>query len=387
MRAALATAAQLQDSPSPAGARFPIVARWGALLAALSASCVFVLAETGASAVLFPLAVAFGVSGAMLLKRGLTERRLPDYGSPARIGMGATVSSSAVLEPGAVVEMGATIRTGATIRSGALVGMGATVGANAIIESGAIVSWGATVRAGAVVGENAIVGWGATVGKGVQVPPGTRLRAGATVSAGWLREYLPGLASPASVAPASARDPAEVRTAAACDRLASELRAAPEHVRGFLGATEATVVTLRRTCEDLFRRERALRAEVEPAALLRLEEEKRALEGRLGAETDERLRHSLLGAVLAIDEQRKQREQLRLSAERLQAERMRLVYTLESLSSQFVRLRTAGAEAGSASAVQLEQGVRELGAELDAIAEALEHESQEQPPTGNRIRG
>lgn len=383
MRAALATAAQLEDGPSPA--RFPVVARWGALLTALSASCLFVLAETGASAVLLPMVVAFGVSGGMLLKRGLTQGRKPAYGAPARIGMGATVSSTAVVEPGAVIEMGATVRSGAAIRSGALVGMGATVGANAIIESGAVVSWGATVRAGAVVGPNAIVGWGATVGKGVQVPAGMRLRAGATVSAGWLREHLPGLL-PAPVVSPAARDSAEARTAAACDRLASELRSAPEHVRSFLGASEATVVTLRRTCEDLFRREQALRAEVDPVALGRLDEEKKALDARLATETDERLRHSLNGALLAIEEQRRQREQLRLSAERLQAERMRLVYTLEGLSSQFVRLRTAGDEASNATAVELEQGVRELGAELDAIAEALEQESQDLPLTQARVR-
>lgn len=386
MQAALASASALAPTPSQGADRFPAVARWGAGLAAVSASCFFLLAETGASGLFLPLAIAFGTSGGMLLMRGLTQRRMPAYGTPARIGMGSTVSSSAVVEPGAVVEMGATIRSGAAVRSGALVGMGATVGANATIENGAIVSWGATVRAGAVVGANAIVGWGATVGKGVHVPPGTRLRAGATVSAGWLQEHLPGLAPPAS-APSAARDPAEVRAAVVCDRLASELRAAPEHIRSFLGASEATVASLRRTCDDLFRRERALRVELDPAALGRLEEEKRALDERLDKETDERLRHSLAGAVVAIDEQRRQGELLRLSAERLQAERMRLVYTLEGLASQFVRLRTAGAEAGRASATELEQGVRDLGAELDAIADALEQESHEPPAIGTRVRG
>ncbi len=299
--------------------------------------------------------------------------------------MGATVSSSAVVEPGAVLEMGSTVRSGATIRSGALVGMGATVGANAIIESGAVVSWGATVRAGAVVGANAVVGWGATVGKGVHVPPGMRLRAGATVSAGWLQEHLPGSPPPPRLS--AARDPAELRMAAVCDRLASELRAAPEHVRSFLGASDTTIAALRRTCEDLFRREQALRAELEPAALGRLDEEKRALDERLATETDERIRRSLSGAVVALAEQRRQHELLHLSAERLQAERMRLVYTLEGLASQFVRLRTAGEEAGPAVAVDLEQGVKELGAELDAIADALEQESQDAPATGNRVRG
>ena len=381
MRVALERATTQLVVPSHSAPSFPLVGRWGAALAGLSAGCFLLLAGTGVG-VFLPVALGLGVSGALLLARARTQARPPAPGTPARIGMGATVSSGAFVEPGAVLEMGSTVRTGAIIRSGALVGMGATVGVNAIIESGAVVSWGATVRAGAVVGANAVVGWGATVGKGVRVPPGMRLRAGAQVSSGWLKEHLPGLPPPPV-----ARDPAEVRAEAACDRLASELRAAPQHVRSFLGASDATVAALRRSCDDLFRREQALRLELDPTALGRLEQDKRALEERLGTETDERIRQSLLGAVAALDEQRRQRELLRLSADRLQAERMRLVYTLEGLAAQFVRLRTAGAEAGRASATDLEQGVKALGAELDAIADALEQESQDAPMTGVRVRG
>lgn len=381
MRVALerATAPQVVASQSMPG--FPRVGKWGAALVGLSGVAFVILAVTGMG-VFLPLGLALGVSGALLLGRGWTQSKPARPGVAARIGMGANVSSGAVVEPGAVLEMGSTVRSGAIIRSGALVGMGATVGQNAVVESGAVVSWGATVRAGAVVGANAIVGWGATVGKGVQVPPGMRLRAGATVSAGWLKEHLPGLPPPLVV-----RDPAEVRAQAACDRLAAELRAAPEHVRSFIGASEATVVALRRSCDDLYRREQALRVELDPKALARLEEDKRALEERLGTETDERIRQSLLGAVSALEEQRRQRELLTLSADRLQAERMRLVYTLEGLAAQFVRLRTTGAEAGLASAADLEHGVQALGAELDAIAEALEQESQDVPLTGTRVRG
>jgi carbonic anhydrase/acetyltransferase-like protein (isoleucine patch superfamily) len=382
MRVALERVTMQQFLPSQSASSFPSVGRWGAVLAGLSAGCFLLLAGTGVG-VFLPVALGLGVSGAVLLARAWTQTRPPAPGTAARIGMGATVSSGAFIEPGAVLEMGSTVRTGAIIRSGALVGMGATVGPNAVVESGAVVSWGATVRAGAVVGANAIVGWGATVGKGVQVPPGMRLRAGAQVSAGWLKEHLPGLPPP----PALARDPAEVRAGAACDRLASELRAAPEHVRTFLGASDGTVAALRRSCEDLFRREQALRVEIDRTALGRLEQDKRVLEARLGTEADERIRQSLLGAVTALDEQRRQRELLRLSADRLQAERMRLVYTLEGLAAQFVRLRTAGAEASRASASDLEQGVKALGAELDAIADALEQESQDAPMTGVRVRG
>jgi carbonic anhydrase/acetyltransferase-like protein (isoleucine patch superfamily) len=358
---------------------------WGAGLLGLSAVNGLLLAATGILGFV-PFAIGLAVSGAVLFSRGTMQMRIFTPGAPAHIGMGASISSTAVLEPGAVVEMGATIKAGATVRAGALVGMGATVGANAIIETGAVVSWGATVRAGAVLGANAIVGWGATVGKGVQVPPGTRLRAGATVSAGWLREHLP-LPVPPRVLASSAGDDTQLRAAAACDRLTAEVRAAPEQVRSFLGASETTVASLRRTCEDLFRREQALRAELDPSALRRLDEEKRALDVRLAAEADERIRRSLAGAVVAIEEQTRQRELLRLSADRLQAERLRLVYTLEGLASQFVRLRTAGAESGRPSAVDLEKGMEQLGEELNAIADALEEESADVPLPRERVRG
>jgi carbonic anhydrase/acetyltransferase-like protein (isoleucine patch superfamily) len=381
MQAALARATAAGALAVPGKSRAPTAGPLGGVLLALSAGCFLVLAGTGLG-VFLPLALGLGLAGGGIL--GLRRPKPLQPGAPAHIGMGASVSSSAVVEPGAIVQMGATVRKGATVRSGAVVGMGSTVGVNAVIENDAMVGWGATVRAGAVLGAKAIVGWGATVGKGVQVPPGMRLRMGATVTAGWLREMLPGIPT---LAPglSPGRDAAEVRVAAACDRLASELRAAPEQVRSFLGASDATVAGLRRACEDLFRREQAVRAELDPAALARLEQDKRGLEERLGLETDERIRQSCLGAVAAIDEQRRQRELLRVSADRLQAERMRLVYTLEGLAAQFVRLRTAGAEAGRLSSDGLEQGVKQLGAELDAIAEALDEESHGATPT--RVRG
>lgn len=382
MRVALAAATgpgTLQVAPVW---RLPGVGRLGALLLALSAGSLLLLAGTGAGT-FFGLSIGFGVPGGVLLATGLTRHRLAGAGGPAHIGMGASVSSSARVEPGAVVEMGATVKSGAIIRAGALVGMGATVGANAVVETGAVVGWGGTVRAGATLGANAVVGWGATVGKGVQVPPGTRLRAGATVTAGWLREYLPGAPAPP---PRSDPDPTEARATAACERLLSELRAAPEHLRNLLGTSEGTIGALRHTCEELLRRERALRSEVDPQALARLDEEKKEVEARLANTTDETLRRSLSGAVAAIGEQRRQRDLLRLSADRLQAERMRLMYTLEGLASQFVRLRSAGDEAGRASVAGLEQGVRDLGSELDAIADALEQESQDAPPVRLQVR-
>jgi carbonic anhydrase/acetyltransferase-like protein (isoleucine patch superfamily) len=319
-----------------------------------------------------------------ILGRAPSRRRLPPPDAPPDIGMGASVAADAVLEPGSVVEMGASVRSGAVIRSGGLVRMGATVGAGARVERGAIVSWGATVRPAAVVGTNAIVGAGSYLGKGAHLPAGARLRPGAKYSAGWIAELLPArLPAEAS----AGIDPAEVRVATVCDRLEAELRASPERVRAFLGASDGTIASLRRTCEDLVRREKVLRTEVDAAALERLDEERKALGDRITSEPDEIIRRSLTGAVAAIDEQRRQRELLRLGANRLEAEQTRLLYTLEGLVSQFVRLRTAGAEAGRAPDAELEQSVKQLGTEIDAIADALEQVSRDVPVSGIRTRG
>ena len=67
---------------------------------------------------------------------------------------------------------------------------------------------------------------------------------------------------------------------------------------------------------------------------------------------------------------------LRVGADRLEAEQSRLVYTLEGLASQFVRLRSAGPGAAPA---ELQQGLAQLRDRIDAIADALEQVSREAP--------
>jgi hypothetical protein len=202
----------------------------------------------------------------------------------------------------------------------------------------------------------------------------------------WLRPgstYGAGSAAPAVPAPQPqpAADPRAARVAAACDKLDVELRAAPGSVRAFLGGSIETVGSLRRTCEDLARRERELRAEAGEDALARLAEERAALEKRVAAERDAQVVSSLRGALAAIDEQKRQRELLRVAADRLDAEHTRLLYTLEGLGSLFVRVRNAGAEASGAPAA-LQQGVAQLRAGLDAIADALEDVARTAAPGG-----
>jgi carbonic anhydrase/acetyltransferase-like protein (isoleucine patch superfamily) len=323
------------------------------------------------------LALAAAAAGGILFvssqARGLLGFDAQGPKEQTHVGMGATVASDAVLEAGARVEMGATVGARAVVRSGAVVKMGATVAADSLLEKGAVVSWGAMVDAGAVIQEGAIVGAGSHVQKGARVPPGMWLRPGATYGAS--AGLLPALGSRAKAAES---DPRQARAAAVCDRLDAELRASPERVRAFLGGSAETLGSLRRTCEDLARREREIRVEADAAALGRLSEERAALEKRTAAEKDPLIGQSLRGALAAIDEQRRQREMLKLAADRLEAEHTRLLYTLEGLASQFVRLRTAGAQMEIEPA-ERERAVGQLRAELDAIADALEEVARTAP--------
>lgn len=277
--------------------------------------------------------------------------------------------------------MGAEVKAFARVRSGAVVRMGAVVGKNAVVERDAVVSWGAVVRKGSVVGEGAVVGAGATLGAGSRLPPGMSLRPGVTWSGGDDLQAAP------AAAPLPAANPAEARLAAVCEKLDSELRASPEGARALLEGSGETVASLRRRCEDLSRRERLLRREADPAALVRLEEERKALQARIASERDERIRASLDGAVAAIAEQKRQRDLVLVGADRLQAEHTRLLYILEGLASQLLRMRAAGAEAGRAPDGALERSAAQLRGEIEAIADALEQVGAEGPATGAAAPG
>ncbi|HZI09554.1 MAG TPA: hypothetical protein VE153_04125, partial [Myxococcus sp.] len=257
---------------------------------------------------------------------------------------------------------------GAVVKSGAVVRMGATVKAKAVLEEGATVGWGADVEEGAVVGQGAVVGAGSTVRAGAQVPAGTHMMPGSTWSAG-----MGARAEPKPVAaPAPVRDPREARILAACERIETELGQAPEAARELLGASAETALGLRETCLGLLRRERALRLESSPESLTFLDKEKMELQRRILAATDPAVRQSLTQAVVAIDEQRRQRGLMHQSAERLDAELTRLMWTLDGMGAQLARLRAAGAEATSGTDPEVLQSMRQLHDEIDAIAEALE---------------
>jgi carbonic anhydrase/acetyltransferase-like protein (isoleucine patch superfamily) len=328
------------------------------------------------------------VSG--LLSASLPAQLAPKDPTRAHIGMGADVAEGAIIEPGATVEMGATVGAGAVVKPGATVEMGATVGAGAVvnpgavvrmgatvheravIEEGAVIGWGVDVMAGATVGQGAVVGAGATVQAGAQVPPGTRLAPGSTWSSG-----LGARAEPKPVPPAAVQDPRESRILAACERIEAELRQAPEQVRELLGASGEPARGLRETCLGLLRRERTLRGECSPESLAFLEKEKAELERRGAEAPDPAVRRSLTQAVGAIDDQLRQRGLMRQSAERLDAELTRLMWTLDGMGAQLVRLRTAGAEVAGTPDLEMLHSMQQLHDEIDAIADALEHVARE----------
>jgi carbonic anhydrase/acetyltransferase-like protein (isoleucine patch superfamily) len=276
------------------------------------------------------------------------------------VGMGATVARDAILDGTASVDMGATISAGAQLREQSVVRMGASVGKGAVLERGATVSWGVSIGAGAVIGEGATVGAGSHVLPGARVPAGMSLSPGTTYGAKGDRARKPQPQTPA--------DPRVARVEAACDKLAAELGASPDSMREVLGDPGRVIVSLRGTCADLLRRESELRRESDTA---RLDQERAAIAARAEAEKDVQIRESLHGALQAIDGQKQQRESLHLTAERLAAEHTRLLYTLEHLAVQFVRMRSAGADATRAPQ-ELQRGVAQLRDELDAIADALE---------------
>jgi len=315
---------------------------------------------------LLTIGLAFAAAGGGLFLTGKVKAASLRVPAPG-VSMGASVGPGAQLDPSSSVEMGASVGARATLGAKAVVRMGANVEDGAVLEEGALVSWGANVGEGAVIGAGAVVGAGSDVGAGARVPAGFVLRPGSSFGAGEQNKaWSAGTLGPPKAVPLP--DPRAARVAAACSKLTAEVQASPERVRDFIGGSSATIDGLRQTCEGLLRRETELRREAELGHLL---EERGAIAARIDREQDGQVRESLRGALTAIDGQQKERELLRLAADRLDAEHTRLLYTLEQLAAQFARLRSAGAGATLAPQ-ELQQGVQQLRNELEAIADAME---------------
>jgi hypothetical protein len=173
-------------------------------------------------------------------------------------------------------------------------------------------------------------------------------------------------------APRAPEDPRDLRVDAICDRLLNELKIAPESAREIFRDPEKTVSSLRSTARELTRRERELRAFLSPAEDSRLAKERELLSARVDAESDEVVKLRLASALAALDQQRQQRTELAKSANRFEAEHTRIAYTLESLVTQVVRMRSADAASADVAGAGLRQSLDNLTHEVDALADALE---------------
>jgi hypothetical protein len=135
---------------------------------------------------------------------------------------------------------------------------------------------------------------------------------------------------------------------------------------------DETVAALRATCRDLTRRERDLRKFLSPQDDDRLATERDALHKRIEGEQDEVTRMRLASALAALDQQRDQRLELSRAAARFDAEHTRISYTLESLYTQVVRMRSADSSSADVAGAGLRRSLDMLSHEVNALADALE---------------
>ncbi len=160
------------------------------------------------------------------------------------------------------------------------------------------------------------------------------------------------------------------RVDALCDKLLEEIRKGPAVLREVVRNPEESVRGLRDTIHGLATREAEVRALVTSADGERLQRERLDVVARRDSASDPVTRERWEGALQALDAQLQHRETLRTQGARLEAERVRLGYTLENLYTQVLAVRsTAGSNDAGA---QLKAGVERLGEEISAVADALE---------------
>ena len=88
------------------------------------------------------------------------------------------------------------------------------------------------------------------------------------------------------------------------------------------------------------------------------------------------MRQSLSGAVKAIAAQQAQLKALQNNADRLEAELTRLIWTIDGMGTELVRVRTAGTELYKGSTAEIAKSVEQLKDEINNIAQALEEVNQ-----------
>jgi hypothetical protein len=171
--------------------------------------------------------------------------------------------------------------------------------------------------------------------------------------------------------PAEPPDPRVTRIQNLCDKILAELESGPPIVRDVMTQPQATIGGLRQACLEIARRERELRKVLASQDEKELLAERDGLVTRLANEHDEIVRDRLEQARRALAEQLEHRAELATAATRLEAENTRILYTLENLHMQMLRARSTDIGAPELGG-KLRESLRELGTEIDAVAEALE---------------
>ena len=194
---------------------------------------------------------------------------------------------------------------------------------------------------------------------------------GKVFDTGAMQQPAPAPSSQARSAPVQP-DPRDARVDAICDRILAELRTSPETVKDIFIKPDETVAALRATCRNLTRRERDLRRFLSPQDDERLMREREVLQKRIDVEADDVTKMRLASALAALDAQRDQRVELARAAARFDAEHTRISYTLESLYTQVVRMRSADSSSVDVAGAGLRRSLDMLSQEANALADALE---------------
>lgn len=174
-------------------------------------------------------------------------------------------------------------------------------------------------------------------------------------------------------------DPKVTRIQTLCDKLLAELESGPPIVREVVTEPHATIGGLRQACMETARRERELRSVLTAQDEAGLVAERDALAARLSGERDEIVRDRLGQALRALEQQLAHRAELTTAATRLEAENTRILYTLENLHMQLLRARSTDIGAPELGG-KLRDSLRDLGTQIDAVAEALEWASAPSVP-------
>ncbi len=158
--------------------------------------------------------------------------------------------------------------------------------------------------------------------------------------------------------------------------LSRELTEGPEALRLLVARPKETVESIRKGCHALAEREGQLRA-LSKEGLARLEGDRKQLTARRDAERDPVTKERLSAALAAMDEQHRQQAELESRANRLEAEQVRLAWSLEGLYTQVVKARTSIGEGGAAPVeeARVRSELERLTTEVSAVAQALEEVS------------